>query len=168
MSVAKDRLLQWLRDAHAMEKQAETMLRRTANRIEHYPSLKSKLTEHRDVTARQATRIAECIQRLNGGTSTIKDIGGSIIGLAQGISGLFAGDEVVKAALAGYTFEQMEIASYRILVATAETAGEPEIARVCREILQEEEAMASWLQDNLPSLTEQFLSCQEGGATAKH
>jgi ferritin-like metal-binding protein YciE len=36
-----------------------------------------------------------------------------------------------------------------------------EIARVCEQNLREEVAMAEWLQKNLPSTTEQFLSRTE-------
>ena len=36
---AKDHLLDWLRDAHAMEEQAEHMLRSQSSRLEHYPQL---------------------------------------------------------------------------------------------------------------------------------
>ncbi|SUG47546.1 YciE [Salmonella enterica subsp. arizonae] len=32
----------WLRDAHAMEKQAESMLESMASRIENYPDIKSQ------------------------------------------------------------------------------------------------------------------------------
>jgi len=31
----------WLRDAHAMEKQAESMLSKMSGRLEHYPALNS-------------------------------------------------------------------------------------------------------------------------------
>jgi ferritin-like metal-binding protein YciE len=168
MSQAKQRLLQWLRDAHAMEKQAETILSRTAQRIENYPQLKAKLEEHLAQTQRQAKRVEDCIRGLDGGTSKVKDAGGSIIGLAQAVSGVFAGDEVMKATLAGYTFEHMEIASYRMLIETAEEAGEADIKRVCEEILAEEEAMADWLKDNLSSVTQQFLSREEAETTARH
>ncbi|TIS83017.1 MAG: DUF892 family protein, partial [Mesorhizobium sp.] len=60
--------------------------------------------------------------------------------------------------LASYTFEHMEIASYTILMAAAEAVGEAEIARVCEQNLREEEAMAEWLKDNLPQVTETFLA----------
>ncbi|THD37103.1 DUF892 family protein, partial [Pantoea sp. R102] len=32
----------WLRDAHAMEKQAETMLEQMAKRLENYPQLRAR------------------------------------------------------------------------------------------------------------------------------
>jgi ferritin-like metal-binding protein YciE len=63
----------------------------------------------------------------------------------------------------------MEIASYKILIATAEQVGDQETKRVCEEILHEEEAMADWLEQNVPSLTKQYLRREETpGATAKH
>jgi hypothetical protein len=37
MTTVDDRLMEWLRDAHAAEEQAETMLGRMANRLQNYP-----------------------------------------------------------------------------------------------------------------------------------
>jgi ferritin-like metal-binding protein YciE len=42
----QEHLLAWLRDAHAMEKQAEQMLSKQISRLEHYPDLRRKLEEH--------------------------------------------------------------------------------------------------------------------------
>jgi len=39
----QDNLIDWLRDAHAMEQQAEKMLTAQAERLEHYPVLKKGL-----------------------------------------------------------------------------------------------------------------------------
>jgi ferritin-like metal-binding protein YciE len=46
MTKASDRLMQWLRDAHAMEKQADQMLTGMANRIKNYPTLEARIQEH--------------------------------------------------------------------------------------------------------------------------
>mgnify|MGYP002716823196 CR=1 FL=1 len=40
---AREHLLDWLRDAHAMEQQAEKMLKAQAERLEHYPELKARI-----------------------------------------------------------------------------------------------------------------------------
>lgn len=77
--------------------------------------------------------------------------------MLQGFAGMFAGDEVIKGVLASYTFEQMEICSYRILIAAAEGLGDTETAQVCVRILNEEEEMAQWLAGHLDDLTEQYL-----------
>ena len=110
-----------------------------------------------------------CIERRGGSTSTLKDTGGKLLAMGQAMSGMFVGDEVMKGSIASYAFEAMEIASYEILVATAERVGDTETARVCVEILREEQAMADWLKENVPALTEQYLTLEETpGATAKH
>ena len=41
--VRVERLIEWLRDAHAMEAQAESMLSKQASRIQHYPELKARI-----------------------------------------------------------------------------------------------------------------------------
>ncbi|MDP2358897.1 MAG: ferritin-like domain-containing protein [Beijerinckiaceae bacterium] len=169
MAAAKERLLEWLRDAHAMEQQAETMLSSTASRLENYPELKSRLEQHLEETKRQAEMLAECLKRLGGGTSVVKDATGKFVAFAQGMSGMFVGDEVVKGAMASYTFEHFEISSYRCLIAAAEDAGDAQTKQVCETILHQEEDMAKWLFDNLPAITSKYLARdEEPGVTAKH
>src|SRR5690625_3636481 len=76
-------------------------------------------------------------------------------------------DEVVKNAIGSYSFEHFEIASYRALIAAAEVAGEEYIAEVCRNILAEEEAMAQWVEQKLPTVTEAFLDIETAGMSGK-
>ncbi len=168
MTAASERLVQWMRDAHAMEEQAERILKAQSQRIEHYPELKARLERHLEETRRQAERLKMRLDQLDGGTSWSKDAMGNLMGIAQGMSGLFAGDEVMKGSLASYTFEHMEIASYKMLMATAEQAGDMESMRVCEQNLREEEEMASWLEQHLAPVTRQFLMRDEmPGETAK-
>jgi ferritin-like metal-binding protein YciE len=161
MSDAREWLIQWLRDAHAMEEQAETMLSGQLSRLEHYPELSNRIQLHLEETKQQASRLQSCLDRIGEGTSSMKDAGGKLMATAQSISGVFAGDEVMKGSLASYTFEHMEIASYTILIAAAKAAGETEVARICEQNLREEEAMAEWLERNLASTTTMFLARAE-------
>ncbi|MDQ2705958.1 MAG: ferritin-like domain-containing protein [Pseudomonadota bacterium] len=158
MSEAREWMIQWLRDAHAMEEQAQTMLSGQAGRIENYPELKDRISRHLEETKEQAARLSRCLEQLGEDTSSLKDAGGKLTAIGQSLSGLFAGDEVMKGSLASYTFEHMEIASYGILIAAANALGEAEVARVCEENLREEEAMAQWLKEHVPATTEQFLA----------
>jgi ferritin-like metal-binding protein YciE len=145
------------------------MLSSQAQRIENYPKLKAQIEKHLGETRRQAELLRGCIERHGSSTSMIKDTAAKMVALGQGLSGLFVGDEVVKGSLASYTFEHMEIASYRILIATAEEVGDQETKRTCEQILREEEAMASWLEKNLPAVTHQYLAREQTpGVTAKH
>jgi ferritin-like metal-binding protein YciE len=161
MTDIKDRVDQWLRDAHAMEEQAETMLSGQSGRIENYPDLRARMEQHLEETRSQRKRLEACIERRGAATSGLKDVTGKFTAMMQNVSGVFAGDEVVKGVMASYTFEHMEIASYRILAAAAETDGDSETARVCEEICREEEAMAQWLRDHMGQIATQHLVRQE-------
>ncbi|PTM87156.1 ferritin-like domain-containing protein [Mycoplana dimorpha] len=163
---ARENLIAWLRDAHAMEEQAETMLRAQHGRIENYPELKEKVGQHLQETQQHADLVKGCLDRLAGGASTLKVSAAKLTAMMQGIGGVFASDEVVKGALASYTFEHMEIASYRILIAAAEFVGDEQTATVCKRILQDEIAMANWLEQNLGAVSLQFLSRDESDLQA--
>ncbi|RTZ45580.1 ferritin-like domain-containing protein [Candidimonas sp. SYP-B2681] len=166
MNEAQSELMDWLRDAHAMEKQAETMLSSTADRLDDYPELQAKLRQHYEETCEQARLVGQCLERLGEDTSTVKDVMGKTTAMAQAFSGVFASDEVVKAAMASYTFEHMEIAAYRTLIAAAELVGDHETKRVCEMILPQEEAMAKWLQERLATVTQQFLTREMGSESS--
>jgi len=157
MADMDERLNQWLRDAHAMEQQAEQMLNGLASRIENYPDFGARIDRHIDETRSQKQRLETCLARRDTSPPGMKDLAGQFTALMQTAGGVLVGDEVVKGLLASYTFEHMEIASYRILVAGAEAAGDAETARVCEEICREEEAMAAWLEDHIDETTRAYL-----------
>src|SRR5690625_5911077 len=77
-------------------------------------------------------------------------------GLQSAMAAL-TGDDLVKASLAGYASEHLEIASYQALIAAANDLGDTETAAVCEQILEEELAMSEWLEENLPEIVLHFL-----------
>ncbi|ACB97364.1 ferritin-like domain-containing protein [Beijerinckia indica] len=157
MATAEEHLVEWLRDAHAMEQQAETMLSSFAGRVENYPDLKSRIERHLEETRQQVQIIRRCIVRRGGDTSTIKDLAAKFVAMTQGFGGVFAGDEVIKGSMASYSFEEVEIASYTVLIAAAEALGDHETRSACEAILAQEENMAQWLRAHLPEITTQYL-----------
>src|SRR4051794_32768863 len=158
MTTVDDRLMEWLRDAHAAEEQAETMLGGMASRLQNYPELKARVQQHVDESKRHAELVRACIERRGGSTSTIKDTGAKALALGQAMSGMFVDDEVMKGVIASYAFEAMEMASYNILISTAREARDEQTAGVCEQILQDEQAMALWLEEHLPALTTRYLA----------
>jgi ferritin-like metal-binding protein YciE len=66
-------------------------------------------------------------------------------------------DELVKNFLMDYAAENLEIASYNAIITAARDLGEEEVARTCEQILREEQAMAGWLQENLPTAVRETL-----------
>jgi len=158
MADPREHLLDWLRDAHAMEQQAGQMLKAQASRIDNYPKMKARIEQHLEETLGQQKLLEGCLERLGGSPSAIKDTMGMMAAAGQAISGMFASDEIVKGAMASYVFEHMEIASYNTLIAAARQAGDAETQRVCEQILAQEEAMAQWVMDNLPEVTQTFMA----------
>ena len=154
-------LNQWLRDAHAMEGQAEKMLTAQAKRLVHYPEPRRRIEQHIEETRSQRERLRQCLEARGTTSSVVKNVAGQAMAMMQGLGGVLAGDEVVKGTLAGYVFEHMEIASYQILVAAAEAVGDQQTAQVCREICREEEAMAAWLSEHQAEITRTYLARED-------
>lgn len=161
MEKTRENYLAWLRDAHAMEEQALTMMQGMASRLENYPQLRARIESHIAETREQAEALSRLLQRKGSGSSPLNDSMGKMTAIAQSLSGIFTGDEVVKAILASFAFENMEIASYRILITAAEQMGDAEAVAVFTRCLKQEEAMAEWLADNSPGITRSFLSRAE-------
>jgi ferritin-like metal-binding protein YciE len=70
------------------------------------------------------------------------------------------GDQAVKAGIADYAFENMEIATYGFLAATASFVGDRETQTICEEILAQEQEMASWLAQEMVAITRGFLNAE--------
>ena len=157
MASPREHLEDWLRDAYAMERQAETLLHAQLKRVDRYPHLQDRLRLHLDDTLDQQTLVKACLKRLGTAPSALKDAAAQIAGYGQVASNMMSVDEVMKGALAGYAFVQVEIAASTALVAAAQAAGEAEIVACCDRLLQQERDMAAWLLRHLPDLTTAFL-----------
>lgn len=157
MATHQENYHDWLRDAHAMEKQAESMLESMSGRIDNYPDLRARIEQHLAETKHQITLLEGVIERNNISRSVVKDSMSKMTAFGQSVGGVFTSDEIVKGAISSYVFEQFEIACYTSLIAAAEKVGDSEGVAVFKTILAEEEAMAKWALDHLPDVTQQFL-----------
>ena len=160
MVTPRERVIEWLRDAHAAEEQAHTMLRKTAQQIEGQSEFRAGLERHGQLSQTQASRLKDCLEDLGESTSVVKTIIGQITAVAQTISGYVVSDEPVKAVLAVSSFAQMEVSSYRILVTAAEVAGMTDVASMCQTLLNEELRFAQWAADQTEPVTRQYLTLQ--------
>lgn len=164
----KDHFAAWLRDAHALEKQALTMLTSQAKRLQNYPELKERIEAHILKTQEHLRLLQGLLDALpSGGSSLVRDLTGRLAGTAQGLGAVLTSDEVVKGAMAGYAFEHMEIAAYRVLIAAADELGEVDAKAVFERILEEEIEMADWLAGNLDDTTRLYLLRDERDLQAK-
>ena len=147
----------WLRDAHAMEKQAESMLESMASRIDNYPDVRARIEQHITETKQQITVLEEILDRNDISRSMLNDSMSKMMAFGQSVGGMVTSDEIVKGSISGYVFEQFEIACYTSLLAAAKKAGDMASVPAIESILAEEQRMADWLIQHIPDTTEQFL-----------
>lgn len=160
-----DLVMAWLNNAYSMENGLVQTLQGHAKDATDFPQIQARIQQHTEETRRHADLVRGCIQRLGGSTSGLKSGMGTIMGKAQGVATRPAPDSVVKNALADSAAEQLEISSYKALSAAAQDLGDQETRSVCQRILQEEEDMARFLNQNLPSLVSQTMSAMPAAAS---
>lgn len=162
MREPRETLISWLNDAYALERSLVEVLENHAKDAKDHPEAARRITQHLEETKMHAERVKECVERLGGSTSSVKTAMGKVSGFFQGLSTGTAPDEMVKNALSDYAAEHFEIASYRALIAGARALGETEVARVCENILRDEENMAKWLESQLPTMVQEYLGAPAG------
>jgi ferritin-like metal-binding protein YciE len=96
--------MDWLRDAYALEKQAETMLEAQASRLENCADVHARIEQHLQETLEQQALLEHCLTRLGTGPSLIKGMTGEIVAFGHAVGGMTMSDEVVKGAMRGFVF----------------------------------------------------------------
>jgi ferritin-like metal-binding protein YciE len=141
----------WLKDAYSMEDGLVPILENHAKDAKDHPQMQQRIQQHVDQTKQHAEMIKQCLSRLGDSPSSIKAGIGSMFGSVQSVATGAAEDELVKNALSDFAAENFEIASYRALIAAANQMGDTETASVCERILRDEQQMAQWLEQQLPT-----------------
>ena len=152
-----------LKNAYALEAHAADVTKKQASRLGDYPELQRRIQQHHQETLRQRDRLGDCLNQLGESPSTLKDAAMRLVGNMQAMFHSMADDEVLKGTFASTSLEHYEIASYKSLVAMAEACNERTVADVCRKNLQEEEAMAQFLDGNIEQVTREYLSKASAG-----
>jgi ferritin-like metal-binding protein YciE len=153
----KDDLMDWLNNAYAMELALQEVLKNHAHDAAEMPNVQERLVRHAAETAAQAVRLKNLIESVGGTVSGGKAILGEVLGRFNAITTSLAEDKLVKNILADFAAENLEVACYTSLIAAAEELGLFQVAEICRENLAEEQAMASWLKQQIPEVTRFFL-----------
>jgi ferritin-like metal-binding protein YciE len=154
-----------LRNAHAMESEALELLERQASRLEEYPEVQEQVQHHLAQTGRQLDRLEQCLDALGEDAAVVKD--GALATLGNlAASNAMDEDDILKNTFASYSFEHYEIAAYKSLLTLCEIATQRSIVPLLQQSLEEEEAMAKWLKDNLSRVTKDFVMKLERKAAA--
>ncbi|MDQ1199337.1 ferritin-like domain-containing protein [Agrobacterium sp. SORGH_AS 787] len=163
----RDIFVTGLRNAHAMENQALSIIKPQIQRIENYPEVRERLEMHLHETERQISRLDEILAGLSENASSLKDTAMSFTGAIASLGHAVAGDEIVKNSLANFAFEHYEIAAYKSLLAIADHGGFTAARSRLDDNLEEEIQMAVWLESNLQKITLEFVALRERGGAAK-
>jgi ferritin-like metal-binding protein YciE len=146
VSVTDQRLLQWLRDARAIEKRSRKMVEDLSRHIENYPEIRAQAEQLIQQTQVQAATLQDYMERASTDSILVPQKPANLAN-EKSLSGAFVGSESLKHAMT-------EISSYNILLAAAESVGDSETRAVCDTIRRQEEAMIEWLRQFLGSATE--------------
>ena len=153
-----DIVIAWLRDAYAMEKALVPVLENHAKDAARHPQVRERIEQHAAETRRHAQLVEQCLAQLGEEPSKLKNAMAKAMGTIQSVATGAFKDEEVKNALSDYAAENFEIACYRALIEAARAMQQTEVVRICEQILKEEEAMARFLEQNLPTAVKDTLA----------
>lgn len=166
-TTSHDLFITGLKNAHAMENQALSIMKPQAGRIENYPEVEAQLNKHIAETKGQIARLDGILDSLGEDKSSLKDLALSVAGTFAAVGHTVAPDEILKNSMANFAFENFEIAAYKSLIALAEASGNDAAIADLELNLNEERDMADWLDTNIEAVTLQYAALKAAGETAK-
>jgi ferritin-like metal-binding protein YciE len=146
----KRMLIGWLKDAHTMETRSLPILRRRVGDEPLAVDTRARLESHLRETEQHAERLRQALRALGSAPPHALSSSEPIVRVIQDITSRVFSDRLVISTIADLAAEQFEVAAYTALIAAAEHAGEPEVARLCRLNRSEDEDMAEWLDAQIP------------------
>ena len=147
MSDLQGQLVKHIDEAHAME---QTVLRMLDGMLQTSddPEVVDRLEHHKLETQQHAATMRRRLESHGAQPSLTRQAAGIVEALAKLPLDLVRGEKAGRNARDAYAAEHLEIASYELLRRVAERAGDEETARACSEILEQERAMARFIDDN--------------------
>lgn len=155
---AKEEVIDWLRDAYAMERGLEVTLQQITANQNHPSEVRYLVEQHLEETRQHAQTVEWLLKTLGADTSAVRTGLGMMTEAVKGLSTGIARDEIIKDLLGCYAMEHFEIACYRAIIAAAEAGGLSDVTDGCEQIIFDEEQMAETISDSLPRLVRNYLT----------
>lgn len=135
-------LVSYLRDAHALESQAQQLLQSGPKLVDVAP-LAEVFREHLAETEDHLSLVEERLRAHESKPSRFQST--ALKAGAMNLGGFFGAqpDTPVKLAGFAYAFEHLEVAGYELLARVAQRAGDQETVAIAQKILDEERRAAS-------------------------
>lgn len=156
MSDIQTQLVDHIDEAHALE---QTVLRMLDGLIQSAddPEIIDRLEHHKLETQQHESLMRGRLQAHGASPSMVRQAAGMLEAFMKMPLDLVRGERTGRSARDAYTTEHLEIASYELLRRVAERAGDEETARACRDILEQERAMASYIEESWDRFAEASL-----------
>ena len=163
VSARDAKLIQYLNEAYGKEKELETALQAHIGMTDRKP-YKKRLQQHLKETKSHARELERRIKKLGGDASTLASVSSKAIATAKGPLHMLRGtgdeEKLLKNAKTEYSEEHMEIATYTAIEALAESVNDKETAKLARSIRRDEERMARYLENLIPTLTKAVVTAE--------
>jgi ferritin-like metal-binding protein YciE len=182
------KLIQYLNEAYAKEKELETALQAHIGMTTKAP-YKKRLRQHLKETKAHARQVERRIKQLGGkaeavpapgpigdAASAVTSAASKAVSAAKGplhaIRGTGENEKMLKNARTEFSEEHHEIATYSAIETLADPVGDKDTAKLAREIRREEERMAKFLAGQIPTLTkavarEEIPAAERNGGTRR-
>jgi ferritin-like metal-binding protein YciE len=156
MNDLQSQLVKHLDEAHALE---QTVLRLLDGliRTTDDPELLDRLEHHKLETQEHEYTMRRRLEAHGAQPSMVRQAAGMLEALMKLPFDLVRGEQTGRNARDAYVTEHLEIASYELLRRVAERAGDEETAQACVAILDQERAMAQFIEERWDLLLEQAL-----------
>jgi ferritin-like metal-binding protein YciE len=156
-----EQLTKYLTDAHSIEEQALAQLR-DAPEAASSPGLAEAYREHERETEGHEREVRRLLDERGASPSTVKDAVMKLGGKGFVLFAESQPDTPGKLHAHALSYEGLELASYELLLRTAERAGEPDVVETATRIRDEERRMIERLESRFDEAAE--ASLREKGA----
>jgi ferritin-like metal-binding protein YciE len=149
------KLIQYMSEAYGKERELEMALQ-VDIALTSKPPYEKRLKQHLKETKAHAKALEKRIRKLGGGKQTVQSLVGKATAVAKGPLHAVRGDgqqeKMLKNAKTQFTAENEEISTYLALEVFATKVGDPETAKLARDIRKDEERMAKFLEGEIRQL----------------
>jgi ferritin-like metal-binding protein YciE len=160
MADLQAQLIKHIDEAHALEQTVTRMLDGLIASADDAEVI-DRLEHHKLETQQHESTMRRRLEAHGAQPSMVRQAAGMLEAMFKMPLDLVRGEKSGRTARDAYTTEHLEIASYELLRRVAERAGDEETADACREILEQERAMATYFEENWDRFAE--LSLREQG-----
>lgn len=164
-SDTEKRLLSYLADMHSVERQALVQMRLAPRLVSG--GMAADFHRHESETQGHLDLVGARLRAHGAEPSNAKDAAGWLGGVGMALFARVQPDTPGKLAFHAHSYENMELAAYRLLERVAEAAGDPETAAAARRIGDEEAAMAERIAGRFDQAVEDSLRATGGDPAAQ-